>query len=173
MIRLADMPRGPEISADELLSASWADDCGHIVLPVEPSVIAEKLGLKHYVADLGQAFAGMLVGRAASEAEIHVNREHGKARQRFTGAHELGHYVLRCRDEDSLGEDWGDVALRPESETGNDPAEIWANRFAAALLMPRRLVEELRVEFPELAILAAKFGVSPKAMSFRLRYLDS
>jgi len=128
--------------------------------------------VKYYVADLGHAFEGMLVGRAASDAEIHVNQEDSKARQRFTCAHELGHYVLRIGDEGAFGEDWGHVAFRgPESSTGDEPQEVWANRFAAALLMPRGLVEELREELPTVAALAGKFSVSVEAMTYRLRDL--
>jgi hypothetical protein len=163
----------PETAANQFLSALWADARGQIGLPVEPSVIAERLGLKYYVGELGRDFAGMLVGPAAGDAEIHVNRENGKGRQRFTGAHELGHYVLRCRDEGSLGEDWGDIAFRCEPEIDEkNSKETWANQFAAALLMPRPLIEKLRAEQPELAILAAEFGVTPRAMSVRLRELD-
>jgi Zn-dependent peptidase ImmA (M78 family) len=172
IIRDTRMLGRPENAAEQMLRMAGVDEDGNISLPVEPQRIVKKLGIKYYVADLGTSFTGMLVGWAARDAEIHVNREDSDVRQRFTCAHELGHYVMRSDDEGAFGEDWGHVAFRDSrSQTGEEPHEVWANRFAAALLMPRDLVEEQYRELPEVAILAGRFAVSAEAMSYRLRFL--
>jgi Zn-dependent peptidase ImmA (M78 family) len=46
--------------------------------------------------------------------------------------------------------------------------EIFANKFAAALLMPKEEVERLEHDGLSPALLALKFGVSEEAMNFRL-----
>jgi Zn-dependent peptidase ImmA (M78 family) len=117
----------------------------------------------------------MLVRRPGHDAEIHVDLDDSPARQRFSCAHELGHYVLHGPEE-GLPTDKGSAAVcfRDQlSGAGTDPEEIWANNFAAALLMPRRLVESARRDFPEVAILAGRFRVSPEAMNFRLKKLGN
>jgi Zn-dependent peptidase ImmA (M78 family) len=109
----------------------------------------------------------MLVKRAGRDPEIYVNGNDSKNRRRFTCAHELGHYVMRT-SVGELNEEWEFIDLRdPISAEGNKPDEIWANKFAAALLMPRELVEKLHGDL-NLATLAYEFGVSTDAMGFRL-----
>ncbi len=98
-------------------------------------------------------------------------------RQRFTVAHELGHWALhpgrllifdrpmRVNRRDSV------------SAMATDREEIQANAFAAALLMPERLVRQSVSELPAsegrdpdraAARLAGLFDVSTLAMSFRI-----
>ena len=50
---------------------------------------------------------------------------------------------------------------------GSDPEEIYANQFAASLLMPREKVEEMHGTL-NTAALAYEFGVSAEAMHYRL-----
>jgi Zn-dependent peptidase ImmA (M78 family) len=169
-----DMSGNPESSASRLLDLAWKRDDGRFPLPVEPAEIAKDLGLKYYVADLGPRISGMLVRQPGRDTEIHVSRDDGHARQRFSCAHELGHYVYRSPGE-GLPTDEGDgsVCFRDDlAGKGTDPEEIWANNFAAALLMPSSFVQAARLEFPEIAILAGKFRVSAEAMRVRLENLD-
>jgi Zn-dependent peptidase ImmA (M78 family) len=163
----------PEIAAERLLQMAWVEANGKIRLPVEPQRIAKALGLKYYVADLGLELSGMLVRPANHDAQIHVNRDDSDARRRFSCAHELGHYVLQSPEEGlPTDEGGGHVFFRgPLSAMGSDDAEVWANKFAAALLMPRDLVQDIREERTEIAALAAKFSVSVEAMRFRLQAL--
>jgi Zn-dependent peptidase ImmA (M78 family) len=162
-----------ETAAGEMLRMAWVKGDGEASLPVEPQRIAMALGLKYYVADLGRELSGMLVRPANHDAEIHVNRDDSEVRRRFSCAHELGHYVLQSPEEGlPTDEGGGHVFFRgPLAAMGSDPAEVWANKFAAALLMPRDLVEEMRAELPEMAILAGRFSVSVEAMRYRLQGL--
>ncbi|MEM1098103.1 MAG: ImmA/IrrE family metallo-endopeptidase [Planctomycetota bacterium] len=76
-------------------------------------------------------------------------------RRRFSLAHELGHLFMDC----------GGIDAKTE--------ERWAHRFAAAFLVPRRVVhQELgerrrRLNFKELAILKLKHGLSMQAWIYR------
>ncbi|MEJ1173130.1 ImmA/IrrE family metallo-endopeptidase [Agrobacterium sp. CMT1] len=100
---------------------------------------------------------------------IKVNRNDSARRQRFTVAHELAHYFLH-RDQIGGGiED--DVLYRSKL---SDAREAQANRLAADILMPEKLVDEwidkaraLKVE-DVLGFLADKFNVSEAAMKIRL-----
>jgi Zn-dependent peptidase ImmA (M78 family) len=103
-----------------------------------------------------------------------VNSSHHSNRQRFTVAHELGH--LRYHE----GEIHVDRKLQINrrdaiSSLAIDPDEIEANRFAAELLMPFRLISvdlmtrELDVEDDDqIRELAKKYQVSAQAMTHRI-----
>lgn len=87
-------------------------------------------------------------------------------RDRFTKAHELGHYFLHYlykRSEES------DVHF---GRGGRDRAETEANVFASALLMPSKLFEEAYRELNgDTVALASRFDVSPAAAEVRVRVL--
>jgi Zn-dependent peptidase ImmA (M78 family) len=76
--------------------------------------------------------------------KINDNSTHAPVRQRFTIAHEIGHYAMHVKKSmdsplfiDRL------VAFRDdESSAGSDWEEVEANTFAVALLMLARLVRE-------------------------------
>jgi len=162
----------PEVAATELLRRVWAPE-GPPEYPIDPAKIAEALGLKVYSADLQIDVSGMLVKHPARDPEIYVNGRDSKNRQRFSCAHELGHYIKRTsEDVQTTEEGWEYIDLRsPLSATGLNPDEIWANQFAAALLMPAGLVKEVHSSISEPAALAFEFGVSSDAMNFRLQNL--
>src|SRR5262249_13052228 len=94
-------------------------------------------------------------------------------RQRFTCAHELGHYVKRSAAGDDA---WEYVEHRNLlASQGTNSEEIYANQFAASLLMPEEAVRKLHDELkaqrgtpPPPAALAFEFGVSADAMQYRL-----
>lgn len=148
-------------------------------LPVLVDVVAHRLGLKVEAVQLGENVSGLLV-LVGGKGTIGYNSSHPEVRQRFTIAHEIGHYILH-QGQDSLFIDkkYGAVYQRNElSSSGEDSREIQANGFAAALLMPADLVEEefATSEFDlgdEYALieLARKFKVSSQAMAFRLANL--
>jgi Zn-dependent peptidase ImmA (M78 family) len=109
------------------------------------------------------------LGIAIGSVSIHGKRNR---RQRFTIAHELGHFFLHSRDEHVTKAPM--VMLRSgASSTGLISEEIQANQFAAELLMPREavglLVEEYDIiDDDVIDSLACNFEVSPQAMAIRL-----
>jgi len=68
---------------------------------------------------------------------ILVTTERSLAIQRYTGAHELGHFILGHRG--SIDDD--EILHRSPFSQQYDPTEVAADTFAAAFLIPRFLVE--------------------------------
>ena len=161
-----------EKDAWELLEKAWLQGgTSRPHLPVDPFAIARKLGIKVFV-DFGlpAEVSGMLRKRSGYEdPEIILNANDSRNRQRFTCAHELGHYNQRIKE--GADGSWEYVDKRdPLSSQGMKPEEIYANKFAAGLLMPREEVKA-RAGDPNVASLALDFGVSADAMRFRLENL--
>ena len=162
-----------ESDAQQILERIWhpPPEPQQVRLPVDPFDIARRLGLQVYTDHgLEDEVSGMLVKRAGyDDPEILLNAGDSRNRQRFTCAHELGHYTKRTQ----AGDDgpWEYVDHRDALSTrGRDPDEIYANQFAAALLMPAPAVRSLAGTLV-LPTLAYEFGVSADAMSFRLQNL--
>jgi len=119
-------------------------------------------------------FSGLLI-RKNGRALIGVNSSEAPVRQRFTIAHEIAHFILHPQ-KDAF------VDFRKERAEGEaKPArERQADMFAAALLMPRKM---LMKDFRRLAkdgytdritmTLARQYGVSEDAMRFRLMNLST
>jgi Zn-dependent peptidase ImmA (M78 family) len=159
----------PERDAVGLLRAAWARDYPDLPVPVDPFYIAMGLGIWVYVAVLDEGVSGMLVKRPGIDPVIYLNRLDSQNRQRFTCAHELGHYIKRADGDD---EEWEYVDARgPTASKGSDPEEIYANQFAAALLMPREAIARLVKQGLTASEMAYRFGVSLEAMNWRLTNL--
>lgn len=121
--------------------------------------------------------SGLLAIGSNNRAVISVNLLEDEKRQRFTIAHELGHYFLHSKDQPLFVDKPQRVMYRNNaSTTGEIQKEREANAFAAALLMPKELVvHELNncgdQETDLVKYLAKRFKVSEQAMSFRLSNL--
>lgn len=152
---------------------------------LELDKLCEKLQLKCYLADFGtDKISGALIRDENGETySVYVNRKHSKNRQRFTIAHECGHYISYLNDsysaeplkrtgkfEDRVVTRKGSPAVfRAEGVTSD--AETEANQIAAELLMPMKEVEELIDDDVSIERMAEYFGVSESAMSIRLKAL--
>jgi len=152
-----------------VLETFAVDMFGDIDLPVDPVRIAQELDINVYTDELDQGVSGMLIKERGRDAEIYLNRADHKNRQRFTCAHELGHYIKRTNESSDL--DFAFVDRRDAlASHGTQQDEIYANQFAAELLMPEREVRSKRKQ-ADLTLLAYMFGVSTEAMKFRLENL--
>ena len=163
--------RQAEKAAQDLLKATWAitGDLAECPRPVDPFAIARRLGLQVHVRKLEPDVSGMLAKRAGRDPEVYINASDSLNRQRFSCAHEIGHYDKRStgREDDN----WGYIDRRgPAASLGTDPEEVYANRFAAALLMPEAVVKRLHGTIAP-AAMAVELGVSLDAMKFRLENL--
>jgi len=122
------------------------------------SIAEDLLGLE--VEQMELDVSGMLF---PTERLILVNGGEPETRQRFTIAHELGHWVCQCLEGDSRP-----VYCRVEEVT-LDPQrkarEREANVFAAELLMPEGAVRARPGVERELA---SWFDVSEESMAWRL-----
>lgn len=161
----------PEEAAAAVLERTWSFPGTWLTLPVDPIAVARGLGIDVYTATLPDGVDGMLEKKAGGRPAIYLNREIGEARKKFTCAHEIGHFVRR---QPQQNEELEYVDRRdPRAATGTHAEEVYANQFAAALLMPRSEVEQaLRNGVRSLPRLAKWFGVSEQAMDLRLRNLQ-
>lgn len=130
--------------------------------PVDPFAIARKMGAtieQHLGSESG------CLDITNDGVVIRVNPNDAPYRQRFTVAHEIGHWQLvhgnRFRDTSAnftTAADWH--------------VEREANEFAACLLMPRPWVEHLALRLGwNVSNMAAELGVSKVAMEYRLKNL--
>lgn len=157
--------------------------CGISRAPVPVDEIAFKLGLNVVPYNLGDDISGVLIMKD-DRGSIGINPKDHFYRQRFSIAHELGHFVLHRKpnglfvDKDFL------VKYRYANQNYTESEkkqEQEANAFAAALLMP---IEFIRIEMQKeeltnctetelISKLASKFKVSEVAMSYRFANLNS
>jgi hypothetical protein len=89
-------------------------------------------------------------------------------RERFTIAHEIGHYVLGCNDTASSTCTWQDIGI---SIREKPEREIAANRFAAELLLPsdrvRHLIRQQSLSIETARSIAHKFRTSLTATALQ------
>ena len=157
-------PATPARAAAAMLARHWDGK-----LPVDPLRIAAALGIRVVPrggpGDADYAYSGYF-DNSGEQPVIEYNVSEAAVRQRFTLAHELGHYALGH-------------ASSPRDTPANfssgvsDKAERLANRFAAELLMPAK---EARIVvqgglFKNVAELASAFNVSQTAMVYRMQSL--
>lgn len=140
--------------------------------PVDVFKIARELGIEVNRVPLPENISGRIRRIDGDKFAIDVNRDHSTTRQRFTVAHEIGHYIYH---RDLLGKGTGDtLAFRAEGTDLPNPnitatQERQANIFAANLLMPTHLITALKasgIRAP--ADLARHLGVSEQAMRIKL-----
>ena len=130
-----------EEAADQLLD-QYRDFAGAFDLPVPVESIAEHF-LKYdlEITDEGLfADSGFLGGISFETNTIFVNAsiEDHEGRYTFTIAHEIGHHVLHKELYDELISDRSQILCREEKK--KPLIEQQADRFAASLMMPRRLL---------------------------------
>ncbi|MCL4069321.1 ImmA/IrrE family metallo-endopeptidase [Pseudomonas sp. GX19020] len=100
--------------------------------------------------------------------EIGINKRHHRNRQRFSMAHEYGHYQLHRSDIKRMAV--GERILHRDGEI--NPVERQANNFAANLLMPEASVRKaLKAASNDVATAAKLLQVSIAALDFRLANL--
>lgn len=160
-------PRSPRQAALDVLEQYWANDDGKVDFPVDPVSIAQRMNTSVMTAKLDEDVSGLLVKEPDAErATIYLNAGDSERAQRFTCAHELGHLSRRGI---ANGDRIGYVDSRDlESRTGRNPEEVWANQFAAELLMPSAAVQAIWAQGESPAHLARVFGVSQSAIDIRL-----
>ncbi len=126
--------------------------------------IAKRLDINVVYQDFESDISGVFF-RKNNNLFLGVNKTHHPNRQRFTVAHEIGHYILHSSE--LLHYDTGDLHFRKDDVSGLD--EVEANHFAAELLMPASLVDKcIESGVRVISDLADRFGVSEDAMRYRL-----
>ena len=144
--------------------------------PVPVDKLTKKLKLLLYSLPGDHEISGAIIRKTGQRVIIAVNPAHHINRQRFTIAHELGHYFLHEGLEEHVDENFRVAWRNADSSKAINWIEIEANRFAAELLMPTRFLElDLNslenIDKRTVALLATKYIVSPEAMKIRLSQL--
>lgn len=142
--------------------------------PVDAIAASENIQIVRSVADWNES--GFLL-RQHNTVIIGINSRNSARRQRFTIAHELGHFCLHegkplIVDQSVMVNKRDDV-----SSQATNQEEIEANQFAAALLMPEPWVKSASQGLFDSGVssrdhlvtaLAKDFDVSVDAMGWRL-----
>lgn len=202
----------------QLVLDEWAEKHPAITAPPVPidEILELHLGLSFFIDDLQSAFGhpDVLGGIWFGDHLIKVDQSLDPTaapkmlgRYRFTLAHEVGHWRLHRQhlmgdaNARSLFEENCEPAFVCRSKA-NPPEEVQANAFAAAILMPRKLVFDAWVDWrgsddpvaiselppcnnhrdadanAKMAMdlfckpLAEKFEVSAEAMRYRLKTME-
>ncbi len=137
--------------------------------PVNPVAMAHELGVTVKVATFADPrIVGALLPQEG-EWTVFIRSSDNPRRQRFTVAHELGHYVLH-RDGHPEGMFDDDLNfLRTDGNiAGDKEQEKEANLFAAELLMPENAVRTAYESVKDISALARLFAVSQEAMGYRV-----
>lgn len=135
--------------------------------PVSPFEIADQLNIPVFQWDFPSELSGIFV-LDNKKACIGVNQHHPYVRQRFTVAHELGHFVFH--DAKDLFVDFLDMDVVVTTMDDEDRSlEMKANWFAADLLMPRQWMYDDFERYGEknLHMVAQKYEVSEQALWVR------
>ncbi|MCL2874272.1 MAG: ImmA/IrrE family metallo-endopeptidase [Defluviitaleaceae bacterium] len=155
-------------NAKDVLANNWNGE-----LPVDLEKICEEYGIKIIYENLeplekehkGEKISGVMLISDKNNKFIVVNQNDVDTRQRFTIAHELGHYFLHMNGHEDKNRSI--VSFRGRS----NKMEREANIFAAELLMPAEEVKRIynSTPFPVAFYLAEIFDVSEIAMGIRLK----
>lgn len=142
--------------------------------PVQVIDLASSLGLAPVAEPMDDHVCGLIRRKVTTPTgyQVAFNSRHALNRQRFTVAHEIGHYMFH---RDLLGEGVGDTLAYRDDGSGMPNSHIGpteerqANTFAANLLMPSHLISELRAQGVVSPLdLARRLQVSEAAMRVRL-----
>lgn len=166
-------------TVDELLN-----EAGVQKAPIPIKQIARMCGANVVGYEFGEEISGVLIVEE-NKATIGFNTENSRVRQRFTIAHELGHFKqhvqLNNKDEFFVDKDFIVKFRSDKNYTAKEVTqEREANAFAAAILMPKQFIlDEMKDpkykklhETNLIEELAKVFEVSVPAMTYRLSDLN-
>lgn len=151
--------------------------------PIDLAKITKELNLKVVYSDeIPNTVSGVLDCRNAESPLILINKNKSENHQRFSLAHEIGHYLLHSFDgqlhmDGNMGVFFrsSQDGITSSNKSYNLKIEREANVFAAELLMPKDLLEsEVNSRYQSIDMtlveeLSKTFAVSQVAMAIRMR----
>jgi predicted transcriptional regulator len=137
--------------------------------PVDVMALAMKLGLSVWSQPLEDHIQGKIIRDekhgGPKKYSIIVNSKEDALKQRFTIAHEIGHFILH---EEKIGDGLTDDALYNSGLSTLE--EVQANRMAGEILMPFTLIETaIKSGLRSLDDISAYLDVSKQALANRLQ----
>lgn len=149
---------------EELLS--YASNNGISIEPLDVSGLTQKLGIVMRMEPMAGEESGCLKKDKAGKWVMTINSLQHPHRQRFTIAHELGHYIKHTL----IKENFMDTTFFRNEES--NPMEHEANKFAAELLMPKTsFIYYIENTSKQVDDLAKHFQVSTMAVRIRAKQL--
>ena len=139
----------------------------------------ERANLNIYVIEIeDKEISGAIsFDKEEQKFKIIINKDKPFTRRHFTIAHEIGHYFLHqqiiLQEEVLIDSDEAfrqNILFRLDGQQYSK-IETEANYFAAALIMPEKLVKKAWETFKNIEECANLFNVSTTAMSIRLETL--
>lgn len=161
-----------------------------VTLPVPIELIIEKTFRLQILSDeIDEPPGSMILGALAPADRLIVLNSRHQAMfdqwigpERFTLAHELAHWIYDADDPSQLAFEHTDSTKqlfcyhRDANAQGEQTRvrEMNANKLAANLLLPERLVREIDVEWAlaNFRVAAARWGVSQTTLRIRLETLE-
>ncbi|EOQ79129.1 TPA: ImmA/IrrE family metallo-endopeptidase [Pseudomonas aeruginosa] len=152
-------------TASDLRALAEANDLS--TSPLEVHKLTDILGIKLLCIPMDDDISGSLrISESGDHWVMKVNSLHHPNRQRFTIAHELGHFALHT----SSSSDFVDRNFFRNNDTS--PMETEANRFASELLMPEQeFREQVKTLAGDIESLSKHFKVSTLAVRVRAKTL--
>lgn len=151
--------------------------------PIPVIDIANKLAIKVFMTDALHSDESGLIRKEGDDYVIYVNRSHPLTRQRFTIAHEIGHFIAHKDVLDAHKEfiDRSKSVFEPtplmmhRDEMPKDADQLrkerTANTLAALLLMPERNFRQAWEKSPTVEGVAEHLKVSAAAATVRAKEL--
>jgi hypothetical protein len=160
----------------EVLAACIADNFKGMSIPVPVEEVAHAVGIVEVNGISSSNFEGILVTDGAkTKGTIAYNDGGLQERQRFTIAHEIGHFLIPTHNASAQCAKADMSVLKSADARKSKEAE--ANRFAACLLMPAKLyLADMRAlgapETAHILTLASRYCVSKEAAARRFTDLS-
>jgi Zn-dependent peptidase ImmA (M78 family) len=137
--------------------------------PIDVNKVAKVLGFDVIPFDYPDEFSGEIYIEGDIKS-IGVNEKHSKSRQRFTIAHEIGHYINGHTYYDKTGKTYKDESFDFCNPLHQQEKE--ANMFAAELLVPKEFIKKDLDNFGlDILKLTELYQVSEQMMWIRLSSL--
>lgn len=141
------------------------NELGELKAPIDIEKIIEEYGIEVIRGEFEQNESGA-IKIVEWGARIVVNSTEPVVRQRFTLAHELGHYIsYRVQKKTGTIVEYRDGT----SSLGSSEEEVFANRFAASILMPIPIISHMIGKTDDLSEIARNLNVSKEALTHRIK----
>lgn len=146
-------------------------------LPIDIDTVIRNQGIK--MAPYDEVGVSGILMIEQNNTTIGYSAIEVSTRQRFTKAHELGHFMLHRGGDLFIDKQYVTTMYRPSNGGPSGEWQEWeANEFAACILMPEELVKKemkkIQIDYDDkswIEDLAKKFDVSVIAMSVRISRL--
>jgi len=153
-------------ASDAIFKGNFATDLNAILHKLKIRLVIRPLKEFETLVD-NTGVSGFLL-KTGDEYAIFVEESDPIERKRFTIAHEIAHKILNHID----GDEYVSIYFRDDySSDGTKVEEVAANAFAAAILMPEKIIRHVYSLTSDIPMTARYLGVSDSSVRFRLKNL--